>query len=68
MLLDDDVVTDREAEPSSFSGRLGREERSARPERDHNPAQRIWCARASCNPNKWRKASRRRPSSHDYPS
>ena len=27
MLLDDDVVTDREAEPGAFSGRLRREER-----------------------------------------
>jgi hypothetical protein len=27
MLLDDDVVTDREAKPGPFSGRLGREER-----------------------------------------
>ena len=27
MLLDDDVVTDREAKPGAFSGRLGRKER-----------------------------------------
>ena len=27
MLLDDDVVTDREAKPGSFTGRLGRKER-----------------------------------------
>ena len=34
----------------------------------NSAAQPISCARASCNPNKWRKASRRHPSCHDYRS
>ena len=28
-----------------------------------NPAQPIWCAGASCNPNKWLKSSRKNPAS-----
>ena len=32
------------------------------------PRSEFWCATAACNHNKWRKASRRRPGSHHYPS